>query len=82
MMKRNIENISILFTAAFLIGIISETILYNATFYYVNDIAGLVIVTVTVILLVFKRSTSMFIVYMLVLFSVCILLVYLSYTVL
>jgi hypothetical protein len=81
-MKRNMEIISILFTAAFLIGIISETILYNATFYYVNDIAGLVIVTVAVIVLVFKRSISMFIVYMLVLLSVCIILVYLSYKVL
>lgn len=72
MMKRNIEIISILFTTAFLIGIISETVLYNATFYYVNDIAGLVIVTVAVIVLVFKRSTLMFMVYMLLLFSVCI----------
>lgn len=72
MMKRNIEIISILFTTAFLIGIISETFLYNATFYYVNDIAGLVIVTVAVIVLVFKRSTLMFMVYMLLLFSVCI----------
>jgi hypothetical protein len=81
-MKRNMEIISILFTAAFLIGIISETILYNATFYYVNDIAGLVIVTVAVIVLVFKRSISMFIVYMLLLLSVCIILVYLSYKVL
>lgn len=81
-MKRNMEIISILFTAAFLIGIISETILYNATFYYVNDIAGLVIVTVAVIVLVFKRSISMFIVYILVLLSVCIILVYLSYKVL
>lgn len=82
MMKRNIEIINILFTAAFLIGIISETILYNATFYYVYDIAGLVIVTVAVIVLVFKRNISMFIVYMLVLFSICIVLVYLSYKVL
>ncbi|MGX1373448.1 hypothetical protein COI96_24330 [Priestia megaterium] len=82
MMKRNIEIISILFTAAFLIGIISETVLYNATFYYINDIVGLVIVTGAVIVIVFKRSTSMFIVYMLVLFSVCIVLVYLNYKVL
>lgn len=82
MMKRNIEIISILFTAAFLIGIISETVLYNATFYYINDIVGLVIVTGAVIVIVFKRSTSMIIVYMLVLFSVCIVLVYLNYKVL